>query len=147
MGVALAPLHRTGTSSERPTDEVTLCVSFAVRMGGASRLLESRASMTRPRRCQAASAASSRPGNASTVLAVSSLFVFRRRPGWQRLRAVSVAFPLVPASYLLVGAWMIYYGLMLRPAISAAAVLTLVTGAAVYYARLRLRDASKELPT
>ena len=82
-----------------------------------------------------------------TVLAVSSLFVFRRRPGWQRLRAVSVAFPLVPASYLLVGAWMIYYGLMLRPAISAAAVLTLVTGAAVYYARLRLRDASKELPT
>jgi APA family basic amino acid/polyamine antiporter len=82
-----------------------------------------------------------------TVLAVSSLFVFRRRPGWQRLRAVSVAFPLVPASYLLVGAWMIYYGLMLRPAISAAAVLTLVTGAAVYYARLRLRDASRELPT
>lgn len=70
-----------------------------------------------------------------TVLAVSSLFVFRRRSGWQRLPAVSVAFPLVPASYMLVGGWMIYYGFMLRPGISAAAVLTLVVGAAVYYAR------------
>ena len=68
-----------------------------------------------------------------TVLAVSSLFVFRKRPDWQRLPAVSVAFPLVPASYLLIGAWMIYYGFMLRPAISAAAVLTLLTGGAVYY--------------
>lgn len=80
-----------------------------------------------------------------TVLAVSSLFVFRRRPGWQRLPAVSVAFPLVPASYMLIGAWMIYYGFMLRPAISAAAVLTLVIGAAVYYARLRTAGPRKEL--
>jgi APA family basic amino acid/polyamine antiporter len=72
-----------------------------------------------------------------TVLAVSSLFVFRHRPGWQRLTAVSLAFPFVPASYLLIGAWMIYYGFMLRPAISATAVLTLITGAAVFYARLR----------
>jgi basic amino acid/polyamine antiporter, APA family len=82
-----------------------------------------------------------------TVLAVSSLFVFRRRPGWQRLPAVSVAFPLVPATYLLVGAWMIYYGFMLRPAISAAAVLTLLTGAAVYYARLRSGPTRRELVT
>jgi APA family basic amino acid/polyamine antiporter len=82
-----------------------------------------------------------------TVLAVSSLFVFRRRPGWQRLPAVSMAFPLVPASYLLVGAWMIYYGFMLRPAISAAAVLSLITGAAVYYFRLRTGGARKGLAT
>ena len=82
-----------------------------------------------------------------TVLAVSSLFVFRRRPGWQRLPAVSMAFPLVPASYLLVGAWMIYYGFMLRPAISAAVVLTLITGAAVYYVRLRTGGARKGLAT
>jgi len=35
------------------------------------------------------------------------LFVFRRtRPGWQKLRAVDFAFPLIPASYILVGtAW------------------------------------------
>lgn len=80
-----------------------------------------------------------------SVLAVSSVFVFRRRPEWQRLPAVSVAFPLVPASYLLVGGWMIYYGFMLRPAISAAAVLTLIAGAAVYYARLRTSSSRREL--
>jgi basic amino acid/polyamine antiporter, APA family len=72
-----------------------------------------------------------------TVLAVSSLFVFRRSPEWQRLPAVSVAFPLVPVSFLLIGAWMICYGFMLRQAISAAAVVTVASGAAVYYARLR----------
>jgi hypothetical protein len=53
----------------------------------------------------------------------------------------------VPATYLVVGAWMIYYGFMLRPVISAAAVLTLTTGAAVYYARLRTGGTSKELAT
>jgi APA family basic amino acid/polyamine antiporter len=68
-----------------------------------------------------------------TVLAVASLFVFRRRPGWQRLPVVSLGFPLVPASYLAIGVWMIAYGFMLRPAISAVAALTLVAGGAVYY--------------
>lgn len=82
-----------------------------------------------------------------TVLAVTSVFVFRRRPGWQRLAPVNAAFPLVPVSYLVVGVWMIYYGFMLRPAISAAAALTLVVGAAVYYARLRIGDARKQLAT
>jgi APA family basic amino acid/polyamine antiporter len=82
-----------------------------------------------------------------TVLAVSSIFVFRRRPGWQRLPAVSVAFPLVPASYLLIGAWMIYYGFMLRPVTSAAAVLTLVTGAVMYYSRLRAQSARSGFAT
>ena len=82
-----------------------------------------------------------------TVIAVSSLFVFRRRQDWQCLPLVSVAFPLVPASYLLVGVWMIYYGFMLRPAISVVAVLTLITGAAVYYGRLRSVDTPKQLAT
>jgi APA family basic amino acid/polyamine antiporter len=82
-----------------------------------------------------------------TTLAVSSVFVFRRRPGWQRLPAVSFAFPLVPAAYLLIGAWMIYFGFMLRPAISAAAILTLVTGAVVYYVRLRSSSGREELAT
>ena len=76
-----------------------------------------------------------------TVLAVSSLFVFRRRSDWQKLPAVSFAFPLMPAAYLLIGAWMIYFGFMLRPEISAAAVVTLVVGAIVYYTRLRTRSA------
>jgi APA family basic amino acid/polyamine antiporter len=68
-----------------------------------------------------------------TVLAVASLFVFRRRPGWHHLPAVNFAFPLLPLSYLAVGGWMITYGFMLRPAISAAAALTLAAGGAVYY--------------
>ena len=36
-----------------------------------------------------------------TVLSVASLFVFRRkRAGWQRLRALDFAWPLIPASYI-----------------------------------------------
>ncbi|MGH9721688.1 MAG: APC family permease, partial [Bryobacteraceae bacterium] len=38
-----------------------------------------------------------------SVLAVASVFVFRRRPGWQRLRAVDFCFPLLPVLYILVG--------------------------------------------
>ena len=75
-----------------------------------------------------------------TVLAVSSLIVFRRRADWQRLPAVSFAFPLMPAAYIAIGAWMIYFGFTMRPEISAAAVVTLVIGAVVYYARLRTRN-------
>ena len=71
------------------------------------------------------------------VLAVASLVGFRRQEGWQCLPVVSFAFPLVPAAYLAVGAWMIYFGFRLRPGISAAAVATLILGAAVYYAPSR----------
>jgi APA family basic amino acid/polyamine antiporter len=74
-----------------------------------------------------------------TVMAVSSLFVFRRRPGWQKLRVVSFAFPLVPVAYILVGAWTIVYGVMLEPRISAAVVITIAAGAAVYHFRVRPR--------
>jgi APA family basic amino acid/polyamine antiporter len=72
-----------------------------------------------------------------TALAVMSLLVFRRRSGWKRIPAVSFAYPLVPVTYLAVAAWMVYYGFMLRPAISVAAVLTLVVGVGVYYLRVR----------
>src|SRR5437868_2209919 len=47
-----------------------------------------------------------------TVLSVGSLFVFRKkRPGWQRLRAVQFAWPLIPALYILVGTIMMVYGI------------------------------------
>jgi APA family basic amino acid/polyamine antiporter len=72
-----------------------------------------------------------------TVMAVSSLFVLRRRPGWQKLRVVSFAFPLIPVAYILVGAWTIVYGVMLEPRISAAVVVTIAAGAAVYHFRVR----------
>ena len=51
-----------------------------------------------------------------TVLSVASLFVFRRRnPGWQRLRALDFAWPLIPASYILVGTAMMVYGVIWQP--------------------------------
>jgi len=75
--------------------------------------------------------------NFFAVLSVGSLFVFRRRPGWQKLGVVSFAYPLLPAFFVAVGIWMTILGVMLRPAISAAAVLTVAAGAAVYHFRLR----------
>jgi APA family basic amino acid/polyamine antiporter len=77
------------------------------------------------------------------VLSVSSLFIFRRRTEWQRLRAVSFAFPLIPLAFILVGAWTIVYGVMLQPKVSVAAILTIATGAAVYHFRIRGQAAER----
>jgi basic amino acid/polyamine antiporter, APA family len=75
--------------------------------------------------------------NFFAVLSVASLFVFRRRPGWQKLGVVSFAYPLLPAFFVAVGIWMTILGVMLRPAVSAVAVLTVAAGAAVYHFRSR----------
>ncbi len=75
--------------------------------------------------------------NFFAVLSVASIFIFRRRPNWQKLRVVSFAFPLVPAIFLSVGIGITLYGIAIRPLISLAAVATIATGAAVYHLRLR----------
>jgi basic amino acid/polyamine antiporter, APA family len=75
-----------------------------------------------------------------TVLSVASLFVFRRRPGWQRLRAVNFCYPLIPAAYLLVGTAMILYGVIWQPTASLAALATIGAGAAIYHFGLRSRN-------
>jgi len=68
-----------------------------------------------------------------TVLSVVSLLVFRRRqPGWQRLRAVDFAFPLIPALYILVGTAMVIFGLKEHPLASLSAFATVGAGALVY---------------
>jgi APA family basic amino acid/polyamine antiporter len=68
-----------------------------------------------------------------TVLSVAALFVFRRRrPDWQKLRAVQFAWPLIPASYILVGACMMIYGVVQQPAASLTALATVGAGALVY---------------
>jgi APA family basic amino acid/polyamine antiporter len=68
-----------------------------------------------------------------TVLSVASLFVFRKKqPGWQRLRAVDFAYPLIPASYILVGTGMVVFGLMEHPWASLSAFATVGAGALVY---------------
>jgi hypothetical protein len=62
-----------------------------------------------------------------------SLLVFRRkRAGWQRLRAVDFAYPLIPASYVLVGTCMIFYGVISQPKASLTALCTAGAGALVY---------------
>jgi basic amino acid/polyamine antiporter, APA family len=75
--------------------------------------------------------------NFFAMLSVISLFIFRRRPGWQKLGVVSFGYPLVPAFFVAVGAWMTILGVALRPGISALAVLTIAAGAGVYKLRLR----------
>jgi basic amino acid/polyamine antiporter, APA family len=68
-----------------------------------------------------------------TVLSVASLMVFRRRQsGWQRLRAVEFCYPLVPASYILVGVSMMIFGVISKPAASLTAFATVGVGALVY---------------
>src|SRR5205807_74132 len=50
-----------------------------------------------------------------TVIAVASVFIFRRRPGWTRLAGVSFCYPLVPLAYILVGTCMMLYGFIGQP--------------------------------
>ena len=68
-----------------------------------------------------------------TVVSVASLFVFRKRPDWQRLRPVSFCFPLIPAAYIFVGTCMIVYGVIWQPQPSLMAAITIGLGAAVYH--------------
>jgi len=75
-----------------------------------------------------------------TVLSVGSLFVFRRRrPDWQRLRALDFAWPLIPAMYILVGTIMMLYGLATHPVASLLAFATVGAGALAYRFR-RAKD-------
>ncbi|MBM3810208.1 MAG: amino acid permease [Acidimicrobiia bacterium] len=75
--------------------------------------------------------------NFFATISVASLLIFRKRPGWQKLKIVSFAYPLIPAIFLMVGTWMTLFGFTLRPMISTLAILTVATGALVYRFRLR----------
>ncbi|MCL4781633.1 MAG: amino acid permease [Bryobacterales bacterium] len=74
-----------------------------------------------------------------TVMAVASLFLFRRRPNWEKLPVVSFAWPLMPAVFVLVGVWMIVYGILLQPIVSVAAILTIAAGAVAYHLAVKGR--------
>jgi APA family basic amino acid/polyamine antiporter len=76
-----------------------------------------------------------------TVLSVASVFVFRRRrAGWQRLRVLDFAWPLIPASYILVGTCMMVYGLISSTKASLTALATVGAGAVVYHYGLKTRQ-------
>ena len=75
-----------------------------------------------------------------TVLSVASLFVFRkRRAGWQRLRAVDFAWPLLPVAYIAVGGLMMIYGLYSNLVPSLLAFATVGAGALVYRFGIRAK--------
>jgi len=67
-----------------------------------------------------------------TVLSTASIFIFRRRPGWQRLRAVSFSYPLIPLLYVAVGTAMMGYGFIWQPKASVTAAATVAMGSLVY---------------
>jgi APA family basic amino acid/polyamine antiporter len=72
-----------------------------------------------------------------TVMAVASVFRFRRRAEWQKLRAVSFLYPLIPGAYILTGTGMIVYGVIWAPVPSIAALATILLGGLVYKVSLR----------
>ena len=73
--------------------------------------------------------------NLSAVMSVASLFIFRRRQGWQKVGVVSFGYPLLPVFFVAIGIWMTILGIKLRPSISGAAALTVAAGALVYRMR------------
>ncbi|MBL8239172.1 MAG: amino acid permease [Bryobacterales bacterium] len=70
--------------------------------------------------------------NAFAALAVTSLFVFRKRPGWRTLPVVSFAWPLLPVFFLVCCAWVAVSGILMRPSVSITALATVAAGAVVY---------------
>lgn len=85
--------------------------------------------------------------NFFAVMSVASLFLFRRKPGWQKLPLVSFCYPLFPVLFLIVGAWMTFYGIQLKPVISLAAIVTVATGALFYHARWKSRTETPAVET
>ncbi len=65
-------------------------------------------------------------------LATAGDIRLRRRAGWKRLPALNLAFPLIPAIFILASLWMLAYALWSKPTVAAAWALTLSTGAVIY---------------
>ena len=71
--------------------------------------------------------------NFFAAMSVATLFFFRKRPGWQKLPAVSFAWPVVPLLFVVVSAWLTYKGMMMNPKVSGIAVALVLAGAAFYH--------------
>jgi APA family basic amino acid/polyamine antiporter len=75
--------------------------------------------------------------NFFTAMSVASLFLFRRRPEWKKLGAVSFAWPLLPVFFCTVGLWVSVYGFLFAPRVSFATAAMLGAGALIYHWRTR----------
>jgi basic amino acid/polyamine antiporter, APA family len=75
--------------------------------------------------------------NVFAVMSVASLFIFRRRPGWQKLGVVNFAYPLLPVFFIAMGIWITIRAIQLRPIVSGVAALTIAAGALVYHFRIK----------
>ena len=84
--------------------------------------------------------------NFFAVMSVAALLLLRRGPGWRKLKVVSFCYPLFPALFIVVGAWMTFYGVQLKPYVSLAAVVTIATGALFYHWRWKPRAAAEAPP-
>jgi APA family basic amino acid/polyamine antiporter len=67
-----------------------------------------------------------------SAMAVASVFLFRRRPHWERLGALNGVFPVAPVAYMLMAACMIVYGVFWQPAATFSAAATVAVGALAY---------------
>ncbi len=79
--------------------------------------------------------------NFFAVMAVASIFIFRRRQGWHKLAVVNFAYPLVPAFFVAMGIWITILAIKLRPGVSGLAALTVAAGALVYHFSIRGKTA------
>jgi len=81
--------------------------------------------------------------NFSAAMSVASLLIFRKRPGWRKVKAVSFLYPLVPAFFILVGISTTLFGLLDQPFVCLISIATVATGALVYQWRLRKTSVSR----
>ena len=70
--------------------------------------------------------------NAFSVIAVASLFIFRKRAGWQKLAVVNFAWPLIPLFYIMVGSWIAFQGIRMNPTVSLVCLGTAAVGGIGY---------------
>ena len=75
------------------------------------------------------------------ALATAGVIRLRRRTGWKHLPALNLAFPLLPAVFILAGLWMLSYGIWLRPRVALMCGLTLAAG--MLFFRLKVRKTTQ----
>jgi APA family basic amino acid/polyamine antiporter len=76
-----------------------------------------------------------------TALSVMALLRFRKRPGWRPTRWVSVAYPLIPALYVIANLFVFVYFVSNRQGEAAWSLLTVLGGALIYHFYIRRNSA------